>query len=647
MSEGEAIVDVVDVVDEDSGLVQTGDDENASSVLPAIIDVQRRLRRFASVRSAQRALTPSVAQLREDSAQTRGQQLRHQLEGLAAQWKALNATDTPDPDEIEALCSGFDQVDIELTEISDELRLYADGVHAVQLRSTLPEIAHRHRREVCGFLDLLIEDTEGLERRRATIEYVVTLLATSDESGTRKIAHDPAKLTPAMQSLCERTESECGAVSEEYELAFFEAANVDDSADVFARVRELRAKKEELGAACFLPGVLRALVTYNVRMANQMSSAVMTSRAEDLAFEDLVEETESKKLESKEEEEEQPQEEEESELDFVEPELKVESIEPISIHDSSGISQIWEALRRRLRSVPIGSCVSERVALAVDLTPLDVDELRMLGSEESDEEQTTAAILLVGLLNSVYPAIEASLVELGITREQLHEDWAQELDQDLQERISALLASNEYESACRLSEFKTKHLYASLSSLARVRRDRDGIRPQRLRTEEDAARTDMLAAAREAEAELRGSIGKNWVAPVRRVALGEDGMARKIRGGIVAAVACTMVIIAAVNWIRAEAPEIAELRPRQLSDISLYLKTAYRNGNGSGALVIGRVDEHWHALSKEMQIEAATEMRLQFLNEEVKDAMIYDADYRLQIHLASGEIRQPVPDRAR
>ena len=79
-----------------------------------------------------------------------------------------------------------------------------------------------------------------------------------------------------MQSLCEQIETDCGAISEEYELAFFEAANVDDAVDVFARVRELRDKKEELGTACFLPGVLRAIVTYNVRMANQMSCVVST-----------------------------------------------------------------------------------------------------------------------------------------------------------------------------------------------------------------------------------------------------------------------------------------------------------------------------------------------------------------------------------
>ena len=629
MSEGEA------VVDEDSGLVDMGDDESASSVLPPVVDVQRRLRRFASVRSAQRALTPSVAQLREDSAQTRGQKVRQQLEQLAAQWKALDAADSPDPDEIDAVCSGFDQVDTELSSISDELRLYADGVHAVQLRSTLPEIARCHRREICGLLDLLIEDAEGLERRRATIEYVVTLLSTSDESGTRKIAYDPAKLTPAMQSLCEQIETDCGAISEEYELAFFEAANVDDSVDVFARVRELRDKKQELGTACFLPGVLRAIVTYNVRMANQMSCVVSTSRADDLAFEDLaeVEDADSQASESG----------EEAELDFVEPELKVEPAPHISMHDSNGIGQIWQALRRRLRSVPIGSCVSERVVLAVDLTPLDVDELNILGSNECDDGRTTAAILLLGLLNSVYPAIEASLLELGITRPQVHEDWAQELDLELQERISALLASNSYEAACRLSEFKTKHLYASLSSLARERRDRDGIRPQAMRAGQDTAKAEMLAAAREAALQLPGFRSGNWVAPVRRIALGETSTDRKIRSGVLTAVSICVLLIVGLNLIGAERSEIADLRPRQLSDISRYLKSAYRNGDGTGALVIGQVDEEWQGLSQELRVEAAQEMRRALEEEHVMNAMIYDADHRLQIHLASGQIRRPLP----
>ena len=84
-------------------------------------------------------------------------------------------------------------------------------------------------------------------------------------------------------------------------------------------------------------------------------------------------------------------------------------------------------------------------------------------------------------------------------------------------------------------------------------------------------------------------------------------------------------------------------RPRQLSDISPYLKNAYRNGNGSGALIIGTVDPEWHSLSNERQIEAAQVMSTHLSEEKVREAMVYDAKRQLKIHIVSGKIRRPIP----
>ncbi len=602
------------------------------SSLPPRCDVQQHLHRFASLRSAERALSPSIAQLRDDAWQKRGQTLRQNLEELTRAWTALDAAEMPDAGEVEAVRSGFEEAGAEMSTKGDELRRFTDEVQAVQLRSTLPQIAQNYRKEVGALLDLLIDDLEGLEQRRATVEYIVTLLATSDDSGIRKISHDPVQLTPAMQSLCERIEADCGSISQEYELAFFEAANLDSSADALAHVRELREKKEELGLLCFRPGVLRSIVTYNTRMANRMSDAVSVSREDDLAFEDFVGEAEVPV--------DRPN--DESELDFVDPELKAEPSEIPSIHDSNGVDQIIEALQRRLRDVPIGSCASERIALSLDLAILGDDELELLGRTGDETDPVLASVLLVGLLSGVFPAIEEMLLELAITREQVLEDWVQELDLEVQERMSSLLAANDYESACQLTEFKTKHLYASLSSLARERRDRDGIQPRETSGETDTAKTDMLAAARAAQAEMRDSRARDWVDPAGMVALGE-GTGRKIRTAFAAVAAVCLLSVISLNMINAETLDTAKLRARELSDISPYLKNAYRNGNGSGALVIGLVDPEWHSLSNERQMEAAQVMSTHLSEEKVREAMIYDAKRQLKIHIVSGKIRRPVP----
>jgi hypothetical protein len=611
--------------------IQTVGAEDSPFRLPSIDKVQGILRRFASIRSARRALAPSVVKLQEDSAKAQGQRLRKELEQLAISWKSLGDTDTPEPDAIRAVCLGFEKVEVELSEMSDQLRLHADGVNAAQLRSTLPGIARRHRqKEVGGLLDLLIEDMTGLPGRRSTIEYLVTLLATEKESGTCKIVADPAKLTPAMQSLCDRIETEYVGVSEEYELELFEAVNLAEGSDVLAHMSELRAKKEKLGTACFLPRILRAIVTYNASVANRMSGRVATSREDDDEFENRVQEGGTPAIESF----------EVAPPESVSPELDIEHVESGSMHDASGIDQVREALGRRLRDLPIGNSASERVALALDVSALDRGELEMLKAVDAPNARTTASILLVGLIDAIQPVIEEPLFELGITHQQIHEDWPAELDQDLKNRISTLISSNDYEAACRLSEFKTKHLYASISSVARERRDRDGIRPRAITPESAGAKQEMVAAAREAQAELIGSETKGWVVPARKFAIGE-GRGQKIRAAVAAALLVCLLVVAAVNFILAEAPDLADMGAEQLSAISPYLTTAQRSRKGSGVMVIGRVSGEWARLSEKDKIEAAQAMAGRLADQDVKDAMIYDQVYRLQIHVASGKLRRP------
>jgi hypothetical protein len=57
----------------------------------------------------------------------------------------------------------------------------------------------------------------------------------------------------------------------------------------------------------------------------------------------------------------------------------------------------------------------------------------------------------------------------------------------------------------------------------------------------------------------------------------DDGTGRNFRGGVAAVAALCLLVSLALNWINAEATDTANLRPRELSDISRYLKTAYRN----------------------------------------------------------------------
>ena len=104
----------------------------APSSLPSRAEIQQRLRRYASLRYAERALSPSVAPLRENRWQTRGQRLRQRLEELTRAWNKLGATERPDPDAAEAAQKEFVGIGVELSAIADELRRYADDVQPPQ-----------------------------------------------------------------------------------------------------------------------------------------------------------------------------------------------------------------------------------------------------------------------------------------------------------------------------------------------------------------------------------------------------------------------------------------------------------------------------------------------------------------------------------
>jgi hypothetical protein len=369
-------------------------------------------------------------------------------------------------------------------------------------------------------------------------------------------------------------------------------------------------------------------------MANRMSSVVSSAREDDLAFEDLVDDDRDLGLDG----------EGGIPLDFAGDDMVAEMVDAISILESNAVEQIRDAVSRKLRSVPIGSDAAERVALAVDLKPLGEDELALLGATEpSEDERMMASVLLVSLMSAVQPVIEGPLSELGITAKHLREDWPTELDRALQQRIQGLVSSNGYEQACVLSEFKTKHLYASITTIARERRDREGVRKKS--EKHDSARSKMLAFAREAKAELGGFRKGDWVGPVSLIIYGK-GTGRQIRSALVSLAAIGVFIFGGLNLISGEKSDVSELRPRQLSDISRYLKSAYRNENGAGKLVIGQVDDAWYDLEGEERLEAAREMRQALLEANVSDAMIYGARNQLLVYLASGELRKPTKPEA-
>ena len=143
---------------------------SAESPSLARSEVVARVRRFAALRAAQRALTPSVRS--PESLPTAGplRAIRDQLRAL------LEAVESPSGGATAFGEADLPGIDDALDGYARQLRMVADGVSMPQFRASLPEAAQAQRGEVLALLDLLIEDDEPLDARLRLVDYLVTLL---------------------------------------------------------------------------------------------------------------------------------------------------------------------------------------------------------------------------------------------------------------------------------------------------------------------------------------------------------------------------------------------------------------------------------------------------------------------------------------
>ncbi len=98
-----------------------------------------------------------------------------------------------------------------------------------------------------------------------------------------------------------------------------------------------------------------------------------------------------------------------------------------------------------------------------------------------------------------------------------------------------------------------------------------------------------------------------------------------------------------VNVLGIAPSDIEKLGLRSLSKTSPYLQSAYRNEKGNGGLLVGRVDAAFESLPLEGKIAAANEMVESFEIQGIREAMLYDARGRMQVHYMAGELRRPRP----
>jgi len=323
--------------------------------------------------------------------------------------------------------SSFEGLEQKLASFELALRQAVGGISVSQLRSTVPTQLRRDHRGVLALLDLLLgaelEAVEGSSAFIPSIDYLLTALCKSGGAAASGHPQDPVTLTPRMQSLCERATEDYDERLPSIEAEFFTAADAvaGGASQADALLRSLACQKAELGSRYFTPTVLRAIITYNIAIAERIEEEIWET---------------------------QPA------RDTNEP---ADPMGHRSVFETQVLRGVAKALRRREVGGEPGPGAIDQLAWSLDLDALNAREREALMADSAghakDLEGTT---VLVGLLRGSDP----KLASAGIAAEELTGSWTRELDSAVTLEIKHRVANQEYASASALSALKTRFLDA-------------------------------------------------------------------------------------------------------------------------------------------------------------------------------------------
>lgn len=603
--------------------------------------VRERISRFARIRAAHRALPIGAGELDfVEERDRRADALRGVLRALAESADA--ATETPDcASPVEPDCAlAFEDVDAELDAMETDLRGRVDRTAFSELRASIPRVVDANRSEGLALLDCLVGDPSTPVDRLAKLEYLITILSTEDVDGARKIVHDPASLSEAVTRFTSGvpTSEEAEAVS----MEFYQAAGTDRSSEDLGWLRMLRDRKRALGSSRFAPDVLRAVVTYNARAFNRLVFARDSSREADGLLESLVATVLDESAEDA-----PALEGVIDESDEIWDRIGVAD-SPASVFQSEGLESIVEALRRRLDGIPIGSCSSERVAMALDVSRLEEAEKKAIRSPAPDAtDRVLRATAIVGLVLRDLGIVRAELPALGIDELLLRRAWVVELDESFGRLVKETVRDpSQYALASSLSGIKTQHLLAPLAAI------RDRAPSSAAGDPAAQARPDAAASGRAADGAgpRRAERGRHPLEVRDRRSDGAGAtFLEKLRSLLddrrqVAVLCLPVVLLLAIvgtNRLTADPAAVAELDARQLASVSPYLDSAYRDAQGKRDLLIGRLDADYAKLSDTRRHAVALEVVERLGGDGVREIMMYGPRGRLWIHAVGGTLRRP------
>ncbi len=573
----------------------------------AKLEVLERVRSFAALRGAQRALEPSACAPGALPAAERWRDIRERLGSLskivARGGAAAAGKLRPELAEIDELLAGLRR----------DLLAALSGIPLSQLRATLPMTFREYADEVVALLDLCVGTESGRTDRARITEYLTTMIASEQCAGVRRMVRDPVHISPALSrysnSLGEALDPDTdpARVAERFDDA---ARRLQEASNVSPVLDEVRTLKGELGEAIFAPQILRAVVDYNLEVWNRHEDLLDQTRTDDwIADSELI-------LSIEVELEDEPQ----APISSQPAQQPREDEEARASSQREGIARSEAAIAARLSGKLPEDELLQQIISGLELS--EREQQAFAASDASEIDELFRAMVATGIAVRRIPTLGARFSELDLRPAVLQSVWVRRLNEKVRDTTRQLIARGAYADASEVSATKRRFLYASLAELIRNATRKAGASDAYI---EGAGEALQLAAAN----------AGSW----RPSIIFLDTKAKQVSAAAVLALLLLGTIGLRFHLVKPRPIDV--FSEERLDDLSSYMDSGYRK-QGFGCLFVGTVSSGWKKLSVTEQRAEGSEIAKRLHYQGVREVMLYDESRKMRFHHAAGDVRYPV-----
>ena len=242
-------------------------------------EIQRRVRRFAVLRAALRALREVTPPEAFEAAEDEGRRLLERLRAVTGS----------DPSQAELLepKQALDAIDGRLEALAADVRTRLQAVPVRTLCSTLDRMVGPESGALRALAATASAGDLDAPGQLARIELLVTLLCVEGPAGSRSVVRSPLDALPELARIDRAEIYESHPDIAEAEQILGRAVRRLDADDAGAARDRILRYKQRLGARLLHPTVLQASVAYNTEMSNRLTQLLDHEHALD-AFADTL-----------------------------------------------------------------------------------------------------------------------------------------------------------------------------------------------------------------------------------------------------------------------------------------------------------------------------------------------------------------------